>query len=294
MGKGKSKPLGVWLLGFVLLALPARADPALWAARGPHVTIDLLGSINALRPGQTWLTGTIKDAFDASSTCWFEVDQTGMQPQAVEAALRVGLDPAHKLSNLLTPAERTRLVATVKRVKMPGGLAAIDPMRPWLAAAMLAAADVANSGYSSEDGVDAVLLKHAQTANRPVHGLETAPDQLKGLSSMPPAIGLRMLRNVLKGGDSARTTADRVAKAWINGDLAALAAQTNSDDPATDDALATAVFKTCNAAWANRIMTLVAGNESAFVTVGAGHLVGPGNLHELLEARGIHLNRIMP
>ena len=92
----------------LLLAGPAWADPALWVARGPRANVYILGSVHMLRPGVTWESPAIRRAFDEARECWFEAvlpdDPAAMQTMMIS----MGLDPAHKLTDLLPPNRRAQ------------------------------------------------------------------------------------------------------------------------------------------------------------------------------------------
>ena len=165
---------GIGLSGFVALALsvlafPALAEPALWAATQGGATVYLFGTVHALKPETQWETPKIAKAFAESRELWLEADDADpktMQPIVAE----LGLDRAHPLSSKVAPADLPRLDAAAKSAGLPGE-AALEPMQPWLAALTLAALPIVQAGYDPAKGVDNVLKAKAAAAGKPVHGL---------------------------------------------------------------------------------------------------------------------------
>lgn len=75
--------------------------------------------------------------------------------------------------------------------------------------------------------------------------------------------------------------------AWARGDLQALdrtlAPQWEEAGPAVHDA----IILRRNRAWAAEIAERLDGSGRVFIAVGAAHLIGDGNVVDLLRARGI-------
>jgi uncharacterized protein len=83
---------------------------------------------------------------------------------------------------------------------------------------------------------------------------------------------------------------DALVGAWLKGDMEALEQFMHEafvDFPESHEVLIAAR----NRRWAGTIETLLTTAGSAFVVVGAAHLVGPDNVLELLEARGYAVTR---
>jgi uncharacterized protein YbaP (TraB family) len=143
--------------------------------------------------------------------------------------LRYGIDPAHPLSTLLTAQERARLDAAAKAAGVPGGGGALNIMRPWLAALTLSVAPLLKAGLDPKQGVDKQLKAQMEKAGKPVHGLETAEEQIRFLADMPPAVQLSFLRETMHDTDNAATELGSLVDAWKRGDTAAIAHLESTD-----------------------------------------------------------------
>ena len=281
-------------LALLLAAGPALADPALFVVRGGAAPLYLFGSIHILRRDHAFTTPRLQAAFEEASACWFEDAE---QPSLLMLlSLLPGMDFAHPLTPQLDPADRERLAQLVQQL-MPGAMPVIDHMRPWLAALTLVAAQLGQR-LDPDDGpgVDERLMAQARAAGKPVRGLETVASLVTLMNSLPGPDQLSMLHGLLAppapDQDAAeRTQATSLEDAWQAGDLDQIARSAAAMDRASPE-LFTALLTRRNAIWAARLDALAHEGAPLLVTVGAAHLVGPGNLRELLAARGYRVERI--
>lgn len=168
-------------------------------------------------------------------------------------------------------------------------------MRPWLLALTMAVVDLRRAGYSEQQGVDRRFLQqaHGDTTPKPVVPLETPEDQLRAMADLPEKIQLLMLDDAadqLAGGNMM----DEMLKAWRAGDseaLAALVFKPMRDRPELLP-LYEAIFFKRNRKMASRLQELLGQTKSYFVVVGAGHLVGQGNVVESLRAQGFEVEQV--
>jgi uncharacterized protein len=297
---GKTVHSGPWSAGarrgiaaalvLSFLALPALAEPALWVAKQGDATVYLFGTVHALKPELHWETPKISAAFAESQEFWMEAtdaDPKTVQPMVTE----LGLDPAHPLSGKLAPADLPRLDAAAKSAGLPGEQA-LEPMRPWLAALTLAALPIVKAGYDPAKGVDNVLKAKAEAAGKPVHGLETAEQQMHFFADLPPARQVDMLRSVLDEVGGGTGVIEEIMVAWAKADLATIDKDMNEDDAEKYPDLHAILITDRNKTWAARIAEwLKSGKGVTFLAVGAAHLVGHDSVQEALKARGIAVVR---
>lgn len=273
-----------------IFASPALAEPALWAAKQGGATVYLFGTVHALKPGLNWETPKIAKAFGESRELWIEAtdaDPKTMQPIVAQ----LGIDRAHRLSALVPPADLPRLDAAAKSAGLPGG-AALEPMRPWLAALTLAALPIVKAGYDPAKGADFVLKAKAEAAGKPVHGLETAEQQMHFFADLPEARQVDMLRAVLDEVANGTDEVEEIMAAWEKADLATIDKDMNQDEVEKYPDLHAILIVNRNQAWAGRIAEwLQAGKGVTFLAVGTAHLVGHDSVQEALKARGISVTR---
>jgi len=282
-----------WALGLVLsLSAPARAEPALWAVKNQGVTVYLFGTVHMLRPETRWKVPKITAAFDAATDFWFELDDVSpglMRPLVVS----LGADPAHPLSSKFSAADITRIDAAAKAGGMPGE-AALEPMRPWLAATILGLAPVIKAGFDPHNGVDNLLRVEAQQRGKQINGFETMEQQVRFLADLPVPVEREMLLSTLDAYEAGTTQIGEIVDDWAKGDVEALGVLMSRD--MNDDhypVLYQNLIVRRNQSWADRIARQLRGGKPGtnFVAVGAAHLAGPDSLLVQLEKRGFKPER---
>jgi len=277
-------------LALSLIALPAFAEPALWVARQGGATVYLFGTVHALKPGLKWETPKIATAFAESQELWLEADDA--DPKTVQPIVaQLGMDRAHPLSGKLAAADVPRLDAAAKAAGLPGETA-LEPMRPCLAALTLATLPIVKAGYDPAKGVDNVLKAKAAAAGKPVHGLETAEQQMHFFADLPQARQVDMLRAVLDEVAGSTAGIAEIMEAWENADLATIDKFMNEENAEKYPDLHAILILDRNRAWAAKIAErLRSGKGVTFMAVGAAHLVGHDSVQEALKARGISVAR---
>jgi uncharacterized protein YbaP (TraB family) len=282
--------VGAVVLAFSLLALPAAAEPALWVATSGAATVHFFGTVHALKPDTKWETPKIAAAFAQSQEVWLELedaDPKTLQPLMAE----LGVDQAHPLSTKVGAADLARLEAAAKFLGLPGEVA-LEPMRPWAAALTLATLPIVKAGYDPAKGVDQVLKAQAVAMGKPVHGLETAEQQMHFFADLPQATQVRLLRSVLDEAGEGPAALGAILKAWSKGDLVALDRELNALTEKNYRDLYAILIVQRNQAWAERIAAhLGSAPGVTFIAVGAAHLVGRDSLQKALERRGISVAR---
>jgi hypothetical protein len=273
----------------LLACAPAAAEPAMWVVKDADSTVSLFGTVHVLKPDTEWRTPKIDKAFRSSGDLWIEMDE-GDNPAALQGLVaRLGTSPATPLSSRLNAEDKAKLQAAATVAGLPP--AALEPMRPWLAAVTLTLAPLMKAGYDPAAGVDKVLQDDAEAAGRPLRTLETMEQQFRFFADLPPEVELQLLRQALDEAEEGTAMIDRMAAAWAKGDVTLLERLVVDEMRADYPAVYQVLFTRRNAAWASSIETLMKGAGTHFVAVGAGHLLGPDSVQAQLAARGIVAER---
>lgn len=270
-------------------ALPAAADPAVWVVRDADSTLYLLGTVHVLRPDTVWRTPAIDKALAEADELWIEVeadDPAAMQP----LVRRYGLDPANPLSSKLTPVQKTRLDAAAAGMGASG--AALEPLRPWLAALTLSMGPLVKAGYDPASGVEAKLKAAARDAGTPIRTLETLEQQIGFFADLPPAVEMAFLMSALDEMETGPAMLDALVAAWSAGDVQALDALMVADLAADYPELHEALLVRRNKDWAGQIQTLLDGKGVSVIAVGVAHLVGDDSVQAQLAGRRIAVERL--
>jgi uncharacterized protein YbaP (TraB family) len=84
--------------------------------------------------------------------------------------------------------------------------------------------------------------------------------------------------------------------AWTTGDANGLATQLDKEteglSPAQVAEMRERLYDARNREMADKIVAMLAGNDTVFVAVGAGHLLGSAGIVELLRQKGYALKRL--
>jgi hypothetical protein len=156
---------------------------------------------------------------------------------------------------------------------------------------MLANEELASAGLRPEAGVEPHVSERAAKQRKPTRGLETAREQIARFDSLPLATQELLLRDTLR--EPPRRAGDSLEAAWRRGDLAALAREIFARPKGKHAApFFEAIYFARNRDFADEIAQLVDAGERWFVTLGAGHVVGPRGIPRLLEARGYRVERV--
>jgi uncharacterized protein len=270
----------------------------MWVIKDADSTIYLTGTVHAMRPGLDWKSKKLLKAMDESKELWVEVpmpsDQNKMMAEHGGMMLRKMYIFTRPLSSLLTPNERVKLREAIVRAKLPPEQSqSIEVLRPWAATQMIGMGPLLASGYDPNQGIDINLVRIAEEQGDAVRGFETFEQQMNMLSSAPEEEQLKSLREVLnmpaQEADEMQAKAEAAFEAWAKGDPAPVEALFS--DASVEEALGgmdlDIMLYNRNADWANQVEKLLAGKGVSFIAVGAGHVVGPKNLRDLLAARGI-------
>lgn len=267
----------------------AGAGPALWAIRDADSTIYLFGTVHVLRPTTAWGSARVDAAFAGADHIWFEISNPDDQASIIPLIQQHGVSPDRPLSSLLTAEELTDLNAAAAGAGLTA--AQMDIFRPWLAGLTLSVAPLIKAGYDPQSGVEMILKARADDIGIPVHGFETLDKQVGILAGMSEADQLSFLRSTLEAYDDATTELDAMVDAWATGDIATLERVSVEEMKAESPAVYQALLVQRNTDWAGQIQTLLAGSGTAFIAVGAAHLVGDDSVQEILKDRGVAVTR---
>ena len=261
--------------------------PPLFVVQDADSRVYLLGSIHVLPEGALPLPAAAEAAYADAEVVAFEVDLDAAQAEApamMEAAVG-GTTTAQALS----PDQKAAFDAYAAALGVPAG--ALDAFEPWMAGLTVTVLAVQRAGVTGE-GVDAHYYARAGADGKERAALETMADQTAAFDGLPVAEQVRFLMaSVEQGPDAVGPTFARMVETWRTGDDAALGRL--MAEGMNTPALREALLAGRNRAWVPQLEALLARDgQDALVVVGAGHLVGPDNVVEMLRARGLTVTRL--
>lgn len=273
-----------------LLAAPALAHPALWVVTDADTTLYLFGTVHLLPRATDWHFPALDQALADSEALVVEITDDD-KAHMTALVRRYGIDTAHPLASQLSSFERGRLDRAARLADVPGGTAALDIMRPWLAALMLTVAPLTKAGLDPAAGVDIQLRASMTRAGKPVRALESAEQQIRFLADMPQAQQLALLRSTLRDTDRATVNLNALLGAWKAGDDAAMARLQNDLMRREEPRLYQHLLVDRNKLWATRIKAMLDEPGTVFIAVGAAHLAGADSVQAQLAALGVASTR---
>lgn len=267
------------------------AKPALWKVSDADTTIWLFGTIHVLPEGYAWQNPVLREAFGQADTLVIETLLDKEPEKAGALLLKMGSSPGlPPLIERVAPDKRAALEAMLKRSPVPTSL--LDRMETWTAALMLVGVTIGDLGMEAGHGVEDIVQKQFNDAKKPIEGLESPEQQLGFLDALPEPEQRKFLETLLEDPKTAKDDFAAMLAAWAKGDEAGIAA-TFDEDLEVSPALREALLVRRNIAWADSIQKMLADRPGKIlIAVGAGHLAGPGSVRELLEKKGIKVERV--
>lgn len=263
------------------------SGPALWRVQKGDLDGWLFGTVHALPDGIAWRTPPIDTAIEKADRLVLEVGNLDDQAAMVTAFERLGRSPAlPAIAQRIAPGERDALNHLVKKgVAHPETL---QPYESWAAAMLLSAAIQHTLNVSETNGVEPALTTRFRAAGKRIEGLETVEAQFGAFDMLPEATQRRMLGEVIADAGEMKPTFDAVVKAWMKGDIDAIA-RADTGRRKADPMVEAAVLVTRNKMWVKQIERM---RGHPFIAVGTAHLAGTDNLIVLLQARGFTVTRL--
>lgn len=279
----------------LLFAGPAMAQdttdvrrPPLFALDSGDTRVYLLGSVHVLPDGALPLPAHVEAAYDQASVLAFELDLD--LAQAGAAGMMAAAMDETTIADALTPEQSDSLNAALALVGMPAG--ALDTLEPWFAGMMYGVMALQQSGLPiQQGGVDAYFFGRAKADGKERLAFETVELQTAAFDDLTTESQVRyLLSSIGSSPDSLATQFADLVDAWASGDDDRLAAMMN--DGMSQPEVFESLLTVRNRAWVPQIESLLAGDETALVVVGAGHLVGEGSVVDLLRRAGYTVERL--
>lgn len=258
----------------------------LWKVNSETNTLYLLGSVHFMKKEMYPLAEEIEGAFRLSDAL------------AVEANVNdvIGIDLTKMISAALYPEgdslERHISGETLERVKkefemlgMPSWL--IARQKPWFLALTLTSLKLVQSGLDPAYGIDVHFLSKAR-GQKKIRALESVDYQIGLLSGFSDSEQEAFLRYTLNDLDLLEKNSDIMITAWGNGDfkvVESLIEQSIKDDRTAGSIYEKLIYER-NKSMARKIEDFLKTDETCFVIVGAGHLVGEKGIIEILKSKG--------
>ncbi len=264
-------------------------DPALWKLEDEDSQIWLFGTVHVLDPTLQWRTDKVSKAFDAADTLITEAptneaDQSVMQ----QLVLKYGVDQTGRsfLAELSPEADAnfTKILQSMGQTE--AAKANFAQLRPWLVGVTLQVMQIQMRGGTPDAGVDNILWQEAKAKGKQQAYFETLEEQMQIFGALSREDELYFFEAGLKQMVEEPELLDEIVALWVTGKNDELGVRMQ-ETMVGMESLYDAMLTHRNARWAKEIKTLMDGEGTYFIAVGAGHLSGDTSVQELLRAHGL-------
>jgi uncharacterized protein YbaP (TraB family) len=242
------------------------------------------------------LNSVIENAYTAADnfvlyTNFKNTDQEAVNQYVIEHGMYTGGD---KLSNHLSPDLQGKFVEFSDNIGIGDSLIALyDDYRPWVVYNVMSQLILNSLGYDSNLGTDTYFLNKAEQTNKNIVELETTIYQLELLSSIPDELFIKMMEYDVDNPQTGQDIVD-IITAWKSGDLVKME---NTVFKAKKEILGiepfyAKLYDERNADIVGKLENFLAGDETYFVIVGAGLLVGQNGLLNTLTLKGYTVEQL--
>lgn len=269
----------------------------LWKVSDENSSVWLLGSIHFADSSFYPLPSEIENAFRNSTALAVEMDisDSETQEKTAEEFLKEGMfTDGRTLKDVLPDSLWKTLdsISTTLGMKTENFL----PMRPWMAAAIIASAAIASTGIQQELGIDMVMLDSAYAQGKEIIALETPEEQVESLSKSEgpeEADGIAYLESTFREYSKLNQMIKEVISAWKRADVVSLQKSLSADQNMNESEkrLNERMFNQRNKKMKKEILNFLENDKQVFVVVGVGHLILENNLLEMLSENGLKIQR---
>lgn len=265
----------------------------LWKVRSKTATAYLFGSVHLAQPDIYPLPKTIEESFDKAAVLAVEADpgqaaDPNLQQQMLVTATYPGSDT---LRQHLSPKTWELTAQEMQKLGLP--IEQFVKFKPWFLAMTIEILEFSRLGYNPANGLDVHFAEKARGKKRIVE-LESFDFQMKLLDGFSDREQELFLLYTLKDVDGLHKGIGELMQAWRTGDakaMEALVMKTLKDAPETRPIYDKLIYAR-NRKMAAKVEQLMRPQETAFIVVGAAHLVGKEGVVELLRQKGYAVEQL--
>ncbi|WP_299686272.1 TraB/GumN family protein [uncultured Vibrio sp.] len=271
------------LLTLTLTASQAIAEPLYWQAKKEDLKLTILGSVHVGNESMYPLPSAIMNTLQESDGLIIETDVRKSEGVVYPASKVLTQD-------VLDEQQTQRLISISQSLEVNSQLLLSSP--PWATSLSIQAQQLNHLGYESTAGVDSTLAYQATLQNFPVISLESLQFQIDLITGQPDS-GKEWLLSSLEEFDQIGSATHCLIESWKSGDRAKLEQFAKQSEMSPE--LEKAFLTDRNIDWANKLSTndwKLDSSGNYLVVVGTLHLIGEGNLLQLLQNEGFSVSQL--
>lgn len=265
----------------------------LWEVKSAKNSIYILGSIHLARPSLYPLDKRIEDAFDRSNALVVEVNIEAYDPVVLQQMFveRGVYSDGSTIKDHLS--EGTFKLVVEKLGSLSLGLTQMILFKPWFLSITLVTSELLKLGFNPEYGVDKHFLVKAKGKKR-ILELESVEYQLNLFDGFTDEQQDLLLFSTLLDLNIIEKEMDNLIKAWENGNAAKMeeVLMQGLDEHPEILPIIDKIFYERNREMVSKIEGYLDANDTYFVIVGAGHLIGEKGIIQLLKKKGYFLQQL--
>lgn len=265
----------------------------LWEITSDSTTAYILGSVHCAPPDAYPLPGVIEASFAESDNLVVEADVTAISPGTALQLLREkGMyPPGESLQDHLPEDLYDRVTDELKGLGLP--IAFFDRYEPWAVAMTLDTGYLQALGCEMTAGIDMHFLNKAHQINKPILELESAEFQIDLLDGLSAELQVLLLEYTIADAPT-QEEMDQMFDAWESGDTQFIEKLVSPPEEAKQDLapIMARIFDDRNIRMTEKIEGYLADDETYFVVVGAGHLVGENGIIQVLTRGGYQVRQL--
>lgn len=243
----------------------------LWHVDGTN--LHLLGTVH-ISDEPLVLSDRMEAAIQEAQIVAFETD-FHLKPVRDVGLQKKGRQLSQSISSDLLSATKAELAELGCEVQL-------ETRQPWSIALEIINRRMASWGFS-QPGIDPAV--RARCAGKSLFFLESIEAGFNAFASAPTEEQERFLDAAINRQAEGRVTVGRLVRGWRTSDIPDLTAVSDEQHELLP-AMMSKLLGGRNAKWLPHILRLARSNKSVVVAIGELHLVGRGNLLEMLEASG--------
>ncbi len=270
------------LLTLVFSAKQAVAEPLYWQAKKDDLTFTILGSVHVGDESMYPLPSQVTDTLKESDGLIVETDIRKTEGVVYPTTTVTSGD-------VLNEEQKQLLTSISKSLGMPTQQLLSSP--PWATSLSIQMQQLKNLGYGSAGGVDATLAYKATIQDVPVISLEPLQFQIDLIAGQKDS-GKEWLVTSIEEFDQTDRVVRCLIEGWKAGDITKLEDFAKLSEMPSE--LEKAFLTDRNVDWAKKLSAndwKLNSKGHYVLVVGTLHLIGDGNLLQLLEEKGFNVTQ---
>jgi uncharacterized protein YbaP (TraB family) len=260
-----------------------------WKATSATNTVYLLGSIHVGTEELYPLPKQIEAAFRSAGVLVVEINLNKLDAKRLQTLVARGCyPPGDSLWRHISAEGKQAVLRFCARHNVAPGFFA--PLKPWMAILVASSFQTLSNGMSAQLGIDRHFLNRVSRGIR-VEEIETMEQQMHLFVEIAGDDPERVLLQALQSAESDGNVVMDLQDAWVAGDADKLEELVRSMYTSAPE-VAEKLIGRRNLRMAEVVERHLNGRETAFVVVGAAHMVGENGVVRLLEEKGYHVEQI--